>query len=341
MALRLDLARLRDAQGDYPGGLEDLRVLVSSSAAPKSDDLLSAAVLLLNIGEYDEAKRWFRMVEKALVEQEQKQLWTPLDENEWLKQFITCRQFLSLWIPDYEGHHEDVFREAAQLLPLSSKFSRLYEAGVLHRLGRSTLILGQRLARNDILERGADFLERAHRLAGQDANPYHDLWSYRAAAALHNPRADYYWDRAVEASQGSGEGIEAHRLFLEGRRYRMEKLFAAIEPLNRALDIWKRFPYPKGACDVLCELGLAYASIGRSQRDQLIAAGYFRAAERIAEARHFPILQRVIVWRKTCAVHSACTINNLDASLEELWESAPKLFQRYKFSVPDLTEQGV
>jgi tetratricopeptide (TPR) repeat protein len=337
VALRLDLAKLRDT--DYVEGLKDLEILVSNSAVPKSDDLIFAGTLLLNLGEYEKAKRLFHMVDGALIEQEPQRLWTPLDANQRFKQFITGRQLSSLWIPDYEGHYEEVFRKADELLQISSEFSRLDEAGVLHRLGRSKTVFGQRFANRKAMEEGADVLERARRLAGQEGNPYHDLWRYRAAEALRDPMSDYYWGRAVEASQGWGQALEAHHLLLEGRRNRMAgKPFLAIEHLKRAYGIWSEFPYPKGTCDVLCELGLVYASIGTSHQNQLIAARHFRIAEKIAEDRRLPALPMIRTWREICASRSSCTSNDLYASLRDQIESSPKLFRRYQFNVPGLTE---
>lgn len=339
LVLRLDLAKLRDAHGDYHGGLEDLQLLVSSSALPRSNDLHAAAVLLLSLSEYSEAKRLFYVLENALVEKNSSLMWIPLDENERLMQFFSSKQFSALWIPDYEGYYDNVLREADHLLQLSSQFGRLHEAGVMHRLGRSTLMRGKQLARNDMIKRGSEILDRARKLAGRDANPYHDLWMYVAAEALKNSNNDYYWDRVLEVTKDWGKGIDAHRFFLEGRKHRIEgKLFAAIEPLNQALTIWKSLPYPKGACDVLCELGLTYSGLGTTQSDHLIAACYFRAAEIIAGGRHFPILQQVIMWRKMCCARGALTTNSLEAFVEGLQESSPKLFKRYSFSIPGMHE---
>jgi hypothetical protein len=335
-ALHVELARLRGTLGDYPQALEDLKRAVRRHDAARSEHLMLAGTLLLNLCEFERARRLFRLVESALTQPESPGLWTPLENEARLGQLLSVKQFGSLWIPDYQGNYAEVFKEGGQLITLARSFSVAHEAGVQHRLGRSMLTLGMRQGDRDMMARGANALRRARNLIGDRANPFIQLWDYRAAEALHAPDADRYWNLAVEASQGWGEGIEAHRCLLEGRRRRRQgKFLLALDPLERALSIWARNPYPRGVCEAFCELGLVHSERSGSMADQLLAARYFRAAEGIAETRHTPLLGSLQGYRNRSLERAGCTLDALNWGLEELVASYPRAFQRYSYADMD------
>ncbi len=338
-SLGMSLAQLQADRGDYLGALVQTQQAITIAGAARSEQVLFAATVLMNVGEIERSRTLYTLVEHACGRgQRPAGLLVPLAEEERLRQSFQARKFLWQWLPDYEQRKWAVIASSPRLLRTARELGPLEEATVLHRWGRALHDVSKGTRRSRLLIVAKETLERARRCAGEQANPFAYLAEYHLAKDLHDDvAAERLWNECLQMIPGYGEGLGAHRLYVEGRRLRQEgKLLDADESLSMALGIWKRHPYRRGGLDVLVELGLVHATMDLGTQAAARATAYFAAAEEIA-ARYFPALRgRIAQYREACAARCGWNARRIEDAVVEQRLAAPLLFEPFRLDLGPL-----
>jgi tetratricopeptide (TPR) repeat protein len=138
------------------------------------------------------------------------------------------------------------------------------------------------------------------------------------------------------------ESAAAHLHLVSGMKaWRLERPFTAVDHLTRALDLWKRYAYPKGTFDASLQLGDAYSQLGSSMENRMRAVLHYRLAERLGSrlqlARHGEAQLKLAAAMHRIAMTPAYLIKEADEQLEQL--SYSQMMAGWSFPSQQLTKR--
>ncbi len=321
-------ARLRSLRGQGAGAVDDLQRHTDMTGRLDPAVMLEAGTHLMTLGSYGEANRLLAETANAAADFE-----------------VSSRaRELQIWIKDYQGRHMESVHSAAALLRDIDRagVGPGEAANTRHRMARALFAASV----TGVFDRAAAerAFEQMSRAAAEADNPFNEFWMYRIAEALGRRDRQILWDRAEEAMGDLGESAQGHLFLAASMRYaRQERRLAQRHALRQALDLWAKYPYPKGAFDASFRLGTLLTDMAVTRSDRLEAVRMLRLAERIAQNLGLP--ERDIAGRRleAAAGRLLYTAEHLRKWSDELLrDSFPAVFLRPQtFRVPGDSREAV
>lgn len=249
LPIQADLVSVYGAARDYQGAIDQaLRTIALPGRRASTSDLLELGTWLMNACEFEPARQVLDAVSRHLRAGGPM---SPPTYDEQVLQRVTADQFRLLWIPHDVGRPETTIRNYRHVLARGRTTNPRIEAGILHRLGRARTDLAMQRHDSALLARAEDVHLEAMKIARGEYNFHMPMALYYTQQQAHRD-AERSLAETYELSTGMGEGARAHIALLDARRYGTAgRLYAGIESVSQAIQMWQRHPHPTGVVNSL------------------------------------------------------------------------------------------